>query len=210
MQRSLVLAGVLAVGLTGCAASRAPQLDYLPPTGPPAGARDAVVRQQPWLVWGNLLDHLQQAGMTVSDVDEPGGGLVVHYRGDPEPYVDCGWIIAYDRRELDRTPAAAAVSRFQRRWQGALVTVERDLELDARMTVQVEPEGTAAVVRTESLYGLTKTVAPEAAEQALHRETIDFHSGESGTFSSGTVCQPTGELERRVLDALPAVSFVGS
>ena len=200
----------VAVGIAGCAAPQSPTLDYLPPSGPPAMARSAVVQQQPWLVWGSLLDGLQQRGFTVSAMDEAAGELLVRYQGDPEPYVDCGWIVAYQERAVERTPAAAAMATFDRKWHGRLVTVERDLELDASMKVQVEADGPAAVVRTDSLYGLTKTVAPEAAQDALHTEEIGFHSGESGTFSSGTVCQPTGEFERLVLDALPPLSFAGS
>jgi hypothetical protein len=210
MRKPLALAAVVTAGLGGCAAPRSPTLDYLPPSGPPATARSAVVRQQPWLVWGNILDRLQQQGFAVSEADETTGELVVRYQGDPQPYVDCGWIVAHRERELERTAAAAAAATFLRRRQGQLVSVERDLELDARMTVQVEPDGEAAVVRTESLYGLTKTVAPAAADEVLHSERIGFRSGESATFSSGTVCQPNGELERLVLDALPPLSFAGS
>ncbi len=166
--------------------------------------------QQPWLVWGNILDRLQQQGLAISDADEAGGEMVVRYRGDPQPYVDCGWIVAHNRREVGRTPAAAATATFVRRWQGELVAVKRDLELDARMTVQVTSDRAGAMVRTQSRYGLTKTVTPEVADEALHRESIRFRSGESGTFSSGTICQPNGELERLVLDALPPLSVAGS
>jgi hypothetical protein len=80
------------------------------------------------------------------------------------------------------------------------------------MTVRVEPDGEAAIVRTDSIYALTKTVAADAgAEPAdiLHSETISFATGQSGAFSSGTACQPNGELERLVFDALPALSMAG-
>ena len=79
------------------------------------------------------------------------------------------------------------------------------------MTVRVEPDGEAAIVRTDSIYALTKTIAADAAEPAgvLHSETISFPTGESSAFSSGTTCQPNGELERLVFDALPALSFAG-
>ena len=210
MRTPIALAAVVAASLGGCGGPRPPALDYLPPSGNPAATPSVVVRQPSWLVWSSILDHLEQRGVPVGDLDEAAGEMVVRYTGDPEPYVDCGWIVTYRKDELERTPAAAAVATFQRRWHGKLVMVERDLELDARMTVQVEPDGETAVVRTDSTYGLTKSVAPQAAEQPLHSETIGFHSGESGTFSSGTVCQPTGALERLVLDALPPLSFAGS
>jgi hypothetical protein len=86
MRRPIVLAALAAAGLGGCAAARSPTLEYLPPSGPPAAARSAVVRQQPWLAWGNIVDRLQQqAGLTISEADEVEGALVVRYHGDPEP-----------------------------------------------------------------------------------------------------------------------------
>jgi hypothetical protein len=210
MRSTTVLATMLAAGLAGCGSPRPPALDYLPPSGNPAATPSAVVRQPSWLVWSSILDHLEQRGVPVGDLDEAAGEMVVRYTGDPEPYVDCGWIVAYRKDELERTPAASADASFLRRHDGEAVTLERDLTLDARMSVVVEPEGEAAVVRTESVYVLTKTIVPEAAEEPLHSETISFESGESGTFSSGTTCQPTGDLEQLVLDALPALSLAGS
>jgi hypothetical protein len=201
---------LLLAGLAGCAAPKPPQLDYLPPSGQPAAERSAFVRHQPWLVWGNILDHLQQQGAQVSIVDEAGGKLVVFYNGDPQPYVDCGWIVTYRGDELDRVPAAASDASFLRRRDGKVVTVERELRLDARTRVDVEPSGEDATVRTDSTYLLTKTISMPGARQPFHAETIDFHTGESDAFSAGTACQPNGELERLVFDGLPAMSLAGN
>jgi hypothetical protein len=99
-------------------------------------------------------------------------------------------------------------SRLRRR-DGKVVTVERELRLDARTRVDVEPSGEDAVVRTDSTYVLTKTFSLLGVRQPFHAETIDFHTGESDAFSSGTACQPTGKLERRVFDGLPTVSLAG-
>jgi hypothetical protein len=193
----------------GCAAVP-PELDYLPPSGQPAAERSAFVRQRPWLVWGNILDHLQQQGALVSSVNEAGGELVVVYSGDPQPYVDCGWIVTYRGDELNRVPAATAHASFLRRRDDEMVALERDLRLDARMRVHVEPAGEDAIVRTDSSYMLTKTIGATGEEQPLHTEKIDFSAGESAAFSSGTACQPNGELERLVFDGLPPLSLAGN
>jgi hypothetical protein len=200
--------GALALvpALAGCGTPDRPELDYLPPSGEPAGARSALVQQQPWLVWGNLVDSLQQRGLQLTEVDEPSGEIVVSYSGDPEPYVDCGWIVVYGEDELDRIPAARSKADFERRLEGDIVTLERDLRLAARMNVKLEPDGEATVVRADSSYLLTKTVTPEDGQEPLHEETIRFSTGETASFGSTTTCQPNGELERLVLDALPAVS----
>lgn len=204
-----VVVTLLLAGFAGCASPDPPELDYLPPSGQPAAERGAFVRQQPWLVWGNMVDHLQQQGAQVSIVDEAGGELVVFYNGDPEPYVDCGWIVTHRRDELERVPAAVSDASFLRRREGDVVTLERELRLDARVRVDVEPSGEDAVVRTDSTYMLTKTISAPGAKEPFHAETIDFRTGESGVFSSGTACQPTGELERLVFDSLPKVSLAG-
>jgi hypothetical protein len=97
MHRQRALAALLCAGLAGCAAPKAPALDYLPPSGAPAAHRSALVEQPPWLVLGNIVDRLQQRGLPVTELDEAAGELVVAYSGDPEPYVDCGWIVTYER-----------------------------------------------------------------------------------------------------------------
>ena len=67
------------------ATGQRPELDYLPPSGQPAAGRSAFVRQQPWLVGGNILDHLQHQGARVSAANEAAGSTVVTYSGDPKP-----------------------------------------------------------------------------------------------------------------------------
>jgi hypothetical protein len=161
-------------------------------------------------VWGNIVDHLQQQGARVTDLDEAGGDLVVVYSGDPQPYVDCGWIVTYEGAEFDRLPAARSDASLRRRQDGEVVTLERELRLEARTNVHVEPSGEDSVVRTDSTYVLTKTISSTEAAEPLHAETIDFRTGESGAFSSGTTCQPNGELERLVVEALATVSLAGS
>ena len=45
--------------------------------------------------------------------------------------------------------------------QGRRLEVNRDLNLDARLVVEVKPDGDGAAVETTSNYVLTKTVAAE-------------------------------------------------
>ena len=78
------------------------------------------------------------------------------------------------------------------------------------MVVSLQPEGRNTVVSTDTTYVLTKTVdaaLPDGDDLGHVRETISFRTGESGTFSKGTQCQPNGRFERAVLDSLPATSF---
>jgi hypothetical protein len=200
---------LLAACLSSCGPPARPELGYLPPSGEPASERSAFVQQRPWLVWGNIVDHLQQAGHRLEKVDEAFGELVVQYTGDPEPYVDCGWIVTYEEDDLERLPAASSDADFRRRRDGRLITLERDLRLDARMEVHVEGTGEDTIVRTDADYALAKTIWSETSDRPVHSQTVSFRTGQSATFSSGTTCHPTGEFERLVFDALPPVSFAG-
>ena len=143
------LATLFLIGTTSCAAPDTPDVGYRPPSGQPPADRAAFVRQQAWLVWGNILDHLQQR---VAAFNEASGKLVVVYKSEPEHYVDCGWIVTHDDDEFDRFPAARSDARLLRRRDGKVVTVERDLKLDAHMDVHVVASGENAIVRAESTY----------------------------------------------------------
>jgi hypothetical protein len=162
-------------GIASCAGPDRPELGYLPPSGQPAADRSAFVRRPAWLVWGNILDYLQQR---VLAFDEAAGEFVVAYSGDPEPYVDCGWIVSYEGDGFDRFPAARADSSFLRQRGGKVVALARNLRLDARMNVHVVASGEDAIVRTDGTYVLTKTIGSAEAEQPLHAETIRFRTGQ--------------------------------
>jgi hypothetical protein len=212
MRRALVL--LLASGLGACASgaeppARPPEIGYVPPAGPPVGARTAVVGQNASLVWASLLDRLQQSDFQVTAADEAGGFVVAQYSGNPEPYVNCGWIVTHGQGALEQVPAAVESASFQRRGRNGVVDLERDLRLDSRMIVQVRPQGSDSVVTAESTYVLTKIfAADQGSRRDRLRDVVSFKTGGSGSFEKGTVCQSTGRLERVVLDSLPQVSLI--
>ena len=204
---------LIALGLGGCATSPPvpPRVDYLAPSGVAPAARSAVVQQPPDLLLGAIVDWLQQGPFTITELDEQAGFVVARYSGDPEPYVDCGWIVTYDTGALERIPAATAGASFDRMIERDPTTMDRQLRLDARMVVSLAPRGAGTVVSTSTTYVLTKMIdvaGPGGTARGQARETISFETGESGTFAKGTLCQPNGRFERVVLDSLPATSFV--
>ncbi len=205
--------GLMMLALGGCATSPPPELGYLAPTGVPPTARSAAIAQEPELVLGNLVDRLQQSDFKVTHLDEQAGDVVVEYGGDPEPYVDCGWLVTYRTGALNRIPAASASATFDRVVQKRRVKLTRDLRLDGRMVIRFDREGPDTLVTPATTYVLTKTIDetwPNGTQRGQTRETISFATGEIGKFSKGTVCQPNGRLERVVLDSLPATSMVRS
>ena len=211
MRRRLVGLILIALGLGACATSaeRPPEIRYLAPSGLPPAPPSSLVQLEPELVVGNLVDQLQQSSFTVTHLDEQAGHVVVVYSGDPEPYVDCGWIVAYEAGQLKRIPAASATATLDRAVAQDTLELNRELRLDGRMIVELEPEGPNTVVSTDTTYVLTKTVdaaRPNGGGRGYSRETISFKAGESAKFNKGTLCQPNGRFERAVLDSLPATS----
>ena len=63
---------------------------------------------------------------------------MVQYSGDPKPYVDCGWIVTYRTKGLDRFPAATADASFAHMVDKREVELKRDLRLDGRMVVRFD------------------------------------------------------------------------
>jgi len=190
-----------------------PEIGYLAPTGLPPASGSSLVELEPDLVVGNVVDRLQQSAFTVTHLDEQAGHVVVVYSGDPEPYVNCGWIVAYETGQLQRIPAASATASFDQAVEQDLLELNRQLRLDGRMIVDLEPEGRNTVVSTDTTYVLTKIVdaaGPNGGSRGQTRETISFKTGESAKFSKGTLCQPNGSFERVVLDSLPATSVTGT
>jgi hypothetical protein len=203
----VALISLLAGALGACAvdSSTPPRLRYAPPEGQAAEPGPAAAGQPADLVWNQLLDRLIQSPLEVDLADPERGIIVARYSGDPEPYVTCGWILVDRGGELEQIPASGQAS-FERTVQGRQLEVNRELDLDARLVVEVKRDGGGSAVETTSNYVLTKTVAAAnqgGGTEGRAQEVISFSSGGRGEFSKGTVCQPNGALERTVLDVLP-------
>jgi hypothetical protein len=198
--------------LGACAISTAtpPRLSYAPPSEPPTKPGSASVGQPAGLIWNQVLDRLIQSPLQIDLADPERGIIVARYSGDPEPYVTCGWILLERGGEVEQVPASGDVS-FDRVMQRRGLEVNRDMRLDARLVVEVDPTGDEAAVDTTANYVLTKTVVAadrSGRQRGSTRDVVSFSAGGRGAFSKGTVCQATGALERTVLDILPRMARV--
>jgi hypothetical protein len=211
MRPRVAFISVLACALAACSGTGPPRLGYAPPAEQPAQPGAGYVGQPAAdLIWDQLLDRLNQSDLQVDLADRERGVMVARYSGDPAPYVTCGWILLYGGGKPEQIDASGDAS-FNRLVQGRSFGIGRDLKLDARLVVEIRPEGDNAFVEATSNYVLTKTVSAEARSgwrQARSHEIVSFSSGERGAFSKGTVCQPNGALERTVLDILPPATRV--
>jgi hypothetical protein len=208
----VALIALLTGVLSACAVttSKPPRLSYAPPSTAPGEPDPAYAGQPAGLIWNQLLDRLIQSPLEVNLADPERGIVVASYSGDPEPFVSCGWILVQRGDEVEQVPASGEAT-FRRVVQGRRMEVSRGMKLDARLVVQVKPEDRGAAVDTTSNYVLTKTVLAEergGRPRGRAHEVVSFSAGGRGEFSKGTVCQPTGAMERIVLDVLPRTARV--
>ena len=114
MRRYATGLSLVTLVLGGCATSGPPEFGYLAPTGLPPRARTASIQQQPRLVFGNLVDRLQQDGFKVTHLDEQAGEAGLDTRAIRSPTS-----MRLDRhlpaRQSRAVPAASATARFDRR-----------------------------------------------------------------------------------------------
>jgi hypothetical protein len=211
MRPWVALISVLACALAACSGTRPARVAYAPPTEQPVKPAAGYVGQPAAdLIWDQLLDRLNQSDLQVDLADRARGVMVARYSGDPTPYVTCGWILLYGGGAPEQIDASGDAS-FDRLVRGRSFGIGRDMKLDARLVIEIRPDGDNAFVEATSNYVLTKTVLAEARSgwrQARTYEVVSFSTGERGEFSKGTVCQPNGALERTVLDILPPATRV--
>ena len=198
-----LLAGVAVGGLAGCA-TREPveptQMVYTPPSGK-AGGMSTIRRNGDAEQWLELAStNLRDLGFTVTHVDPIGGYVAATQSMPPRDGVDCGWIVeagvAGSRELHDASESDLEVDIYN---NGRLISAKRTTTLDTRVVIvsqQVSEERTELTSRI-SYTVVRKTSGPSEVQNVS--EVIYFGSGESASFDKGTICQPTGTLERAVL-----------
>jgi hypothetical protein len=212
MRPTVGFTGLLIGALSSCAidTGQPPRLSYAPPDERPTESGSANVGQPAGMIWNQLLDRLIQASLQIDLADPERGIIVARYSGDPEPYVTCGWILVGQGDDAGQVPAVGDAS-FKRMVEGHRLEVNRGMNLDARLVVEVKPGGDDAAVTTGANYVLTKTVVAadrSGRQRGSAREVVSFSGDGRGKFGKGTICQATGALERVVLDVLPRLAGV--
>lgn len=141
--------------------------------------------------------------------------LTLAYKGNPQPYVDCGAVSSRVRdngggiKSYD-FPAASAHERYELENDKGRYVVDRQMELDAKVQVKVLNAGKErASVRVKVFYALTKSQFVKrdgAAGGDVQNDTIRFETTNHGAFmvggKEGTVCRATGKLEHDILNLI--------
>ena len=190
--------------LAGCAG----RFDYVRPV--------TVETPLHWLVVGKGRDEVwrQVAALSIPDgfvlvgADKDTGVITLTYSGNPEPYVDCGYITSYVKNVRGERryqfAASTASTEYELMTGREIVSITRRMELDARIAVTVTPIGDKDTrISAAARYVLSRTMfvrdAQGGVQSISHR--INFTSDQEGTFPGTVACRPSGTLEAEALSA---------
>jgi hypothetical protein len=197
------LLAYLAVAMAAGPAKAIDSFTYEPPQRSPKGELSRFVPENPDIVLEQVWAFIEQQGFVLESVNPKDRVLVARYSGDPRPFLDCGTVTALeDGKPLD-PPREYGANRSEVRTsknpKDRRVGLLRQLKLDARLVVRVEPRGKGARVFANSIYVATKSVnrlrKGGRVDELVDREVISFQSNETGRFEKGTQCIANGKLE---------------
>jgi hypothetical protein len=201
--RAAFLALPLLAALGPTAALATDEFDYQPPERDPRGERTRYVDEAPDIVLQEIWNFLEEQGLTVESVDPQTRLIVARYRGDPRPYIDCGKVETLAGGQPMEPPRVYSANkdevRAARTVKGRRIGLLRELRLDGRVAIRVEPRGKGSRVFSLATFVATKSVSRlrkgGVVDELIERETISFMSDEAGQFAKGTICISNGKLE---------------
>jgi hypothetical protein len=207
--KNVLAVAVISIVLSGCAG----KFEYTPPS-PPTEIQNSVTIPIPKSkndVWGMIIPKLGSSFFVINNLNKESGFINVSYSGDPEKYIDCGYIDSYVKNAAGENtyhfPAAAAYKEYSVMSNGIFANYKRKMDLDGRANIIVQEinEG-ESLVSINTKYVVTKDILVAGGYPAnTHRlnSSISFNTSGSGTFpDGGTTCRPSGQFEREIIAAI--------
>jgi hypothetical protein len=207
----------IAASAHGVSAAEAPDIvfgapQYSPPkavpgrtfvTEIPASMEDAEARATASLIAG---------GYSVLGSEGDGAGITItaYYTGGPHTFVDCGVVSVINKLTPEGRPAtfdgAGDWAVYGLVEQDQRYIVDRQLEMHARVVVQLTPAGGNTHAEVDIQYVLANVSAAYLLGRKVGTsvETLEFTSSTMGTSAQGLSCVSTGSLERQTLDLIRA------
>jgi hypothetical protein len=196
------------LGFLGLLAACSGRFEYVRPMSSEIPAQSRVVTKTMDDVWRQASTGSIREGFAVTRVDKNAGIITVAYSGNPERYVDCGHITSYVKNvrgeRIYRFPAAAAATDYELMTGREIVSIARQMVLDAQIAVTAIPIGSqAARVSASARYVLARTMRIRDTQGGVRTASdhISFTSDQEGSFPGGVACRANGQLEADVLSA---------
>lgn len=199
--------------LSGCAGRQ----EYRPPNSLTPFNNSVEIDKSKDEIWKIIVPALGKNFFVINNLDKESGIINISYSGDPEKYVDCGYIESYVKNARgERTyyfPASKANQTYEimdMNQSGGLFFIDRRMNLEGRMNLIVEEiEPSKTLVTANTKYVLTKsgTVRNVQNASSSFSDTISFNSNQSARFPAsgshpGTLCQANGRFEQEILALL--------
>lgn len=201
----LVTSVPLLLLVAGCAG----RFDYVRPVGSGTATTSVTVEKSADDIWRSIPQTYDASGLVVHGFHRASGVLILDYSGDPVRYVDCGYITSSVKNlHGERTyafPAATGSAEYEFMTGREILSVAREMNVEARFTVTVVGTGTRqARLSVDGRYELTRTmtVRDTQGRSRTSSHTVRFASGQEARFPGTVTCRPNGELEAQVLSML--------
>lgn len=181
---------------------------YTPPSQRSSGQNTIVIPAQREAFWKLFVSSLSSEFFVINNLDRETGLVNVSYSGDPEQFVDCGWIKSTVYGKEWEFPAARANAYYEYVNGIYYFRVNWQMQLDGRMNIIVQEEDkTSTRVTVNTRYALNRRIfeSDPQGRSASNADTVSFNYGQEGYFAvrsrDGTplTCRSTGNLERQIL-----------
>jgi hypothetical protein len=194
-----------ALGLLAACVGR---FDYVRPVSVETPTHAVVVAKGREDVWRQMSVSPVRDRFVINGRDGDTGVITLTYSGDPERYVDCGYITSYVKNvrgeRTYRFAAATASTEYELMTGREILSIARQMGLEARIAVKVTPIGEKETqISATAQYVLARTMLVRDTQGRVQTisHLINFTSDQEGTFPGAVACRPSGMLETDVLSA---------
>ena len=213
MKKLLLASLILSILAVGCAG----RVDYRPPNTIVPQKNSVEINKSKDEVWKIIVPALGKNFFVINNLDKESGIINISYSGDPEKYVDCGYIESYIKNARGertyRFPASSAHQTYEvmdMKQSGGLFFIDRKMHLEGRMNLIVEeiaPDRTLITANTKYVLTKSGTVRNVQNGTSSFSDTISFNTNQGDRFPgggshTGTFCQANGNFEKEVLSLL--------
>ncbi|RCK24713.1 hypothetical protein [Thalassospira lucentensis] len=204
--QSALIVSAVTILLSACSG----KLEYTPPTHTTKTTNSVIVERSKKDVWADFIPRLSKEYFVINNLDKDSGLVNVSYTGNPQKYVDCGYIHSYVKNAAGERNYRFAASSPHASYEiltDTIYVVNRNMALEGRVNIVLEElEDTKTLATVNTRYVLTKsgTISNLQGQSAPFSDTIYFNSGGQGSFpnpgnTQQTTCMANGQLERELI-----------
>ena len=201
--RTFIIATLSLAVMAGCAG----KVDYNPPTSSVTARNWKTINKPRESAWQATVAGLGKEFFIINNIDKASGLIILSYSGDPEAYVDCGYIVSSNG---ERFPASRAHLIYDTVQGLKRYSIDRSLSLEGRMNILFEELNpattrvtvTARYILNRSLHVYSRGLLRKSYKRG-ENDSITFGSGSDASFtprSGGPAekCVATGALEQSI------------